>query len=108
MSEMNLFGLILFCNLACSAIGPFFILGPIFGFPIILLYSWLVTALRTPKLSDNLCICFGIGAIIVSILTVMNDMFAVGLFMQSVGIITGAALSTVILTKKGAVNAKDC
>jgi len=99
MTQYGLFLQIFFANLAMSMIGPFTVLGPMLGFPLILIYSIGISFLGVKSTIKN--ILYSILGIIIILITLYKGfpMLLIGIIFHSVGIIAGIFVSSFLVAK---------
>jgi hypothetical protein len=104
MKQFETISLLLIINLVSSLIGPFTLVGPVVGFPFILIYSILIYVIGTQSIPTN----FAKSLIIIAALSGLSyftfDLLLVGIIFHSAGIVLGAAVSSYVIAKKRSKN----
>lgn len=99
MTRYGLFLQIFFAKLAMSMIGPFTILGPILGFPLILIYSIGISFFGIRSIVKNILYSILGIIILMSILYKAFPMLLIGIIFHSIGIIIGIFGSSFLVAK---------
>ena len=97
MKELGIFFTLLITSLFLVSIGPFFMLAPIFGLPLVFIHNILFILLN--EKANKYILSLIITVILMFITYVVADILAVGMLFQSFGILLMTFITPLLYTK---------